>query len=125
MLEQGIAKRDTERESAVIGASGGGCQSAASAVRRSFGQPFVLERARQSDDNQSTVAAPQRRRRDAKSPISRVAPPLLTQSINFPREMSEGTLDAMPVRVVLLLDDALILVFGGLPAVGGRGENVK
>jgi hypothetical protein len=39
--------------------------------------------------------------------------------------MSEGTLDAVPVRVVLLLDDALILVFGGLPAVERRGENLK
>jgi hypothetical protein len=53
------------------------------------------------------------------------APSLLTEGIYLPREMSEGTLDAMPVCVVLLLDDALILVFGGLPAVGRRGENLK
>ena len=53
------------------------------------------------------------------------APSLLTQGIYLPREMSEGTLDPMPVRVLLLLDDALILVFGGLPAVGRRGENLK
>jgi len=53
------------------------------------------------------------------------APSLLTQGIYLPRKMSEGTLDAVPVRVVLLLDDALILVFGGLPAVGRHGENLK
>jgi hypothetical protein len=38
-----------------------------------------------------------------------------------PARNGEGTLDAMPVRVVLLLDDALILVCCGLPDVGGRG----
>lgn len=53
------------------------------------------------------------------------APALLEEYGNLPSEMSEGSLHPVPVRIALLLYNALILTFGCFPTGQMRWMNVK